>query len=80
MGVAGAVRPVLDQAAIDDSGERAEIGAALGDAGPPGLRGDLRVVPLAEVLQLLDAENPSLPTRLDCATRAASTTGSYWRR
>lgn len=50
------------QAALDDATLTRLLGAIdlglLGD-GTPGLRGDLRVVPLAEVLQLLDVQEQS---------------------
>jgi DNA-binding response OmpR family regulator len=56
--IADAARSALDDATLAAILANADT-AALGDAMPPGLRGDLRVVPLAEVLQLLDVQEQS---------------------
>jgi len=56
--IADAARSALDDATLGSILNSSDL-AALGDAGPPGLRGDLRVVPLAEVLQLLDVQEQS---------------------
>jgi CheY-like chemotaxis protein len=56
--IADAARSALDDATLANILANADLGA-LGDSGPPGLRGDLRVVPLAEVLQLLDVQEQS---------------------
>jgi CheY-like chemotaxis protein len=56
--IADAARSALDDASLMAILANADLGA-LGDASPPGLRGDLRVVPLAEVLQLLDVQEQS---------------------
>jgi DNA-binding response OmpR family regulator len=52
-----AARTALDDAALSRMLGAIDLGL-LGDAAP-GLRGDLRVVPLAEVLQLLDVQEQS---------------------
>jgi DNA-binding response OmpR family regulator len=55
--IADAARAALDDATLGEMLADADLGSA-GDAAP-GLRGDLRVVPLAEVLQLLDVQEQS---------------------
>jgi CheY-like chemotaxis protein len=55
--IADAARAALDDAAL--SGLLGSIDLGLFGDGAPGLRGDLRVVPLAEVLQLLDVQEQS---------------------
>ena len=52
-----AARSALDDAALQKILGAIDLG--LFDEGTPGLRGDLRVVPLAEVLQLLDVQEQS---------------------
>ena len=56
--IADATRAALDDATLTAIIANADLGT-IGDSGPPGLRGDLRVVPLAEVLQLLDVQEQS---------------------
>jgi CheY-like chemotaxis protein len=67
-------------AALEDAALLAVLGevdlGALGD-GAPGLRGDLRVVPLAEVLQLLDAQEQSGVLAVE---RAGARVDIYFRR
>jgi len=55
--IADAVKKALDDATI--TAMLGEIDLGLFGDGAPGLRGDLRVVPLAEVLQLLDVQEQS---------------------
>jgi DNA-binding response OmpR family regulator len=55
--IADAIRNALDDAALAKMIASIDLGL-LGE-GSPGLRGDLRVVPLAEVLQLLDVQEQS---------------------
>ena len=55
--IADAVKAAVDDAAL--SRMLASIDLGLFGEGMPGLRGDLRVVPLAEVLQLLDVQEQS---------------------
>src|SRR5262249_38424995 len=55
--IAEAARSALDDAALAELLGSIDLGL-FGD-GTPGLRGDLRVVPLAEVLQLLDVQEQS---------------------
>ena len=55
--IADAARAALDDAALAKM--LASIDLGLFGEGVPGLRGDLRVVPLAEVLQLLDVQEQS---------------------
>jgi len=55
--IANAVKAALDDNALTRMLSTVDIGL-FGD-GMPGLRGDLRVVPLAEVLQLLDVQEQS---------------------
>jgi DNA-binding response OmpR family regulator len=70
-GVAGDDAVATDRAAVVEAAKNALDDATLGkllaatdvgllvEEGAPGLRGDLRVVPLAEVLQLLDVQEQS---------------------
>jgi CheY-like chemotaxis protein len=53
--IADAARAALDDATLTRILSAADL-SSLVDGQPPGLRGDLRVVPVAEVLQLLDAQ------------------------
>jgi len=55
--IADAIRTALDDATLTNLLQSIDLGL-FGD-GLPGLRGDLRVVPLAEVLQLLDVQEQS---------------------
>jgi CheY-like chemotaxis protein len=55
--IAEAARTALDDASLDQMMGSIDLGL-FGEA-RPGLRGDLRVVPLAEVLQLLDVQEQS---------------------
>jgi DNA-binding response OmpR family regulator len=55
--IADAVKGALDDAALSRVLRSVDLG--LFGEGVPGLRGDLRVVPLAEVLQLLDVQEQS---------------------
>jgi CheY-like chemotaxis protein len=55
--IAEAARTALDDAALTTMLGAIDLG--LFQEGTPGLRGDLRVVPLAEVLQLLDVQEQS---------------------
>lgn len=74
--IADAARSALDDATLAGIFHAADL-AALTDAGPPGLRGDLRVVPLAEVLQLLDVQEQSGVLTVQ---RQAATVSIYFRR
>jgi DNA-binding response OmpR family regulator len=74
--IADAARSALDDATLTGIFNAADL-AALTDAGPPGLRGDLRVVPLAEVLQLLDVQEQSGVLTVQ---RQAATVSIYFRR
>ena len=56
--IADATRAALDDDTLANILQRAEPLLSTGDASP-SLRGDLRVVPIAEVLQLLAAQNQS---------------------
>jgi hypothetical protein len=55
--IADAARAALDDATL--AAVLAKVDTGLLGEGAPGLRGDLRVVPLAEVLQLLDVQEQS---------------------
>jgi DNA-binding response OmpR family regulator len=55
--IADAIRNALDDGALTSMLQSIDLG--LFAEGLPGLRGDLRVVPLAEVLQLLDVQEQS---------------------
>src|SRR5690348_10800542 len=55
--IADAIRGALDDDALGGMLDAIDLG--LFGEGVPGLRGDLRVVPLAEVLQLLDVQEQS---------------------
>jgi Domain of unknown function (DUF4388) len=58
--VSDAVRAALDDDFLGGlTGELEEIAAGAAHPAEPSLRGDLRVVPIAEVLQLLDAQEQS---------------------
>jgi len=74
--IADAARSALDDATLAGILESSEF-AALGDSGPPGLRGDLRVVPLAEVLQLLDVQEQSGQLSVQ---RSSARVNIYFRR
>jgi CheY-like chemotaxis protein len=74
--IADAARSALDDATLSAILNSADL-AALGDGGPPGLRGDLRVVPLAEVLQLLDVQEQS---GLLSVQRSGAKVAIYFRR
>jgi CheY-like chemotaxis protein len=70
-----AARTALDDASL--SRLLAAIDPGLLDGGVPGLRGDLRVVPLAEVLQLLDAQEQSGVLTVE---RSGARVDIYFRR
>ncbi len=55
--ISDAIKSALDDAALTGIVQSIDLG--LFGEGVPGLRGDLRVVPLAEVLQLLDVQEQS---------------------
>ncbi|HLU68711.1 MAG TPA: DUF4388 domain-containing protein [Kofleriaceae bacterium] len=57
--LAETVREALDEAALAELMRELEPVAQAGGGGGASLRGDLRVVPIAEVLQLLDAQKQS---------------------
>lgn len=77
-------RAGTDAAAIAEVLDDATLGGLLGGLDPeafgeaaPGLRGDLRVVPLAEVLQLLDVQEQSGVLSLE---RTGARVSIYFRR
>ncbi len=73
--IADAVRAALDDAAL--TGMLSSIDLGLFGEGTPGLRGDLRVVPLAEVLQLLDVQEQSGVLTVE---RSGARVDIYFRR
>lgn len=76
---AAAIRDAV-MAALDDGSLTGMLGAidlGLFGEGSPGLRGDLRVVPLAEVLQLLDVQEQSGVLTVE---RAGARVDIYFRR
>jgi CheY-like chemotaxis protein len=73
--IAAATRAVLDDATL--AAALAKIDTGLIGEGAPGLRGDLRVVPLAEVLQLLDVQEQSGVLTVE---RASAKVEIYFRR
>jgi CheY-like chemotaxis protein len=74
--LADAAKAALDDATLDDLAALAEPLLESG-AGVPSLRGDLRVVPIAEVLQLLDVQEQS---GVLTAKRALGTVEIYFRK
>ncbi len=73
--IADAVRTALDDDALNDMLGSVDLG--LFGENAPGLRGDLRVVPLAEVLQLLDVQEQSGVLTVE---RAEAKVEIYFRR
>jgi CheY-like chemotaxis protein len=73
--IAEAARAALDDAALGRLLGSMDLGL-FGD-GTPGLRGDLRVVPLAEVLQLLDVQEQSGALTVE---RSGARVDIYFRR
>ena len=73
--ISDAVRTALDDAAL--AGMLGSIDLGLFGEGVPGLRGDLRVVPLAEVLQLLDVQEQSGVLTVE---RSGARVDIYFRR
>jgi CheY-like chemotaxis protein len=73
--IADALRSALDDAAL--SRMLGEVDLGLFSDGLPGLRGDLRVVPLAEVLQLLDVQEQSGVLTVE---RSGARVDIYFRR
>jgi len=73
--VADAVKAAIDDGAL--SRMLASIDLGLFGEGMPGLRGDLRVVPLAEVLQLLDVQEQSGVLTVE---RSGARVDIYFRR
>jgi len=73
--IADAVKAAVDDAAL--SRMLASIDLGLFGEGMPGLRGDLRVVPLAEVLQLLDVQEQSGVLTVE---RSGARVDIYFRR
>jgi len=73
--IADALRSALDDSAL--SRMLASIDLGLFGEGTPGLRGDLRVVPLAEVLQLLDVQEQSGVLTVE---RSGARVDIYFRR
>jgi CheY-like chemotaxis protein len=73
--IADAVKAALDDGAL--SRTLGSIDLTLFGEGMPGLRGDLRVVPLAEVLQLLDVQEQSGVLTVE---RAEARVDIYFRR
>jgi DNA-binding response OmpR family regulator len=73
--IADAVRAALDDASLSRMFGSIDLG--LFGEGMPGLRGDLRVVPLAEVLQLLDVQEQSGVLTVE---RAEARVDIYFRR
>jgi DNA-binding response OmpR family regulator len=73
--ISDAVRTALDDAAL--AGMLGSIDLGLFGEGLPGLRGDLRVVPLAEVLQLLDVQEQSGVLTVE---RSGARVDIYFRR
>jgi hypothetical protein len=73
--IAQAARSALDDATL--SSMLGSIDLGLFGEGTPGLRGDLRVVPLAEVLQLLDVQEQSGALTVE---RSGARVDIYFRR
>jgi DNA-binding response OmpR family regulator len=73
--ISDALRNALDDAAIMSLLQSIDLG--LFAEGMPGLRGDLRVVPLAEVLQLLDVQEQSGVLTVE---RSGARVDIYFRR
>jgi CheY-like chemotaxis protein len=73
--IAAATRNALDDATLGKMITSMDLG--LFGEGVPGLRGDLRVVPLAEVLQLLDVQEQSGVLTVD---RSGARVDIYFRR
>ena len=73
--IADAVKAALDDGAL--SRTLGSIDLTLFGEGMPGLRGDLRVVPLAEVLQLLDVQEQSGVLTVE---RSGARVDIYFRR
>jgi len=73
--IAEAARSALDDAALGKLLSSVDLG--LFGEGTPGLRGDLRVVPLAEVLQLLDVQEQSGVLTVE---RSGARVDIYFRR
>jgi DNA-binding response OmpR family regulator len=73
--IADAVKTALDDGAL--SRTLGSIDLTLFGEGMPGLRGDLRVVPLAEVLQLLDVQEQSGVLTVE---RSGARVDIYFRR
>lgn len=73
--IRGAARTALDDAALGKL--LGELDMGLFGEGTPGLRGDLRVVPLAEVLQLLDVQEQSGVLTVE---RSGARVDIYFRR
>lgn len=73
--ISEAARTALDDAALARMMSAVDLGL-FGD-GTPGLRGDLRVVPLAEVLQLLDVQEQSGVLTVE---RSGARVDIYFRR
>lgn len=73
--IAEAARNALDDAALGKMLGSVDLG--LFAEGTPGLRGDLRVVPLAEVLQLLDVQEQSGVLTVE---RSGAKVDIYFRR
>jgi DNA-binding response OmpR family regulator len=73
--IGDAVRAALDDGTLSRMVDSVDLG--LFGEGVPGLRGDLRVVPLAEVLQLLDVQEQSGVLTVD---RTGARVEIYFRR
>lgn len=73
--IRGAARTALDDASLAKL--LGELDMGLFGEGTPGLRGDLRVVPLAEVLQLLDVQEQSGVLTVE---RSGARVDIYFRR
>ncbi|HZJ65066.1 MAG TPA: DUF4388 domain-containing protein [Kofleriaceae bacterium] len=73
--IADTARAALDDAALSRMLGAIDLG--LLSEGTPGLRGDLRVVPLAEVLQLLDLQEQSGVLTVE---RSGARVGIFFRR
>src|SRR5690606_23380474 len=73
--IADALKSALDDGALGNLIQSIDLG--LFAEGMPGLRGDLRVVPLAEVLQLLDVQEQSGVLTVE---RSGARVDIYFRR
>jgi DNA-binding response OmpR family regulator len=73
--IADAIKSALDDSALTTMLQSIDLG--LFAEGIPGLRGDLRVVPLAEVLQLLDVQEQSGVLTVE---RSGARVDMYFRR